>query len=191
MDASLMSKVKSIFNVVLLFPEIKICHVRQYTLTHHFVRRLIGFVVCCNAVNQQKQRRQRQQRHHGDFMRNQGHFLVLHELAEKRKIFKDCFNINSFDSDKQDLRRSCLLLQNYSGIYQPQNTFVQLLRRFLSFRTFEWCFSSLKKLACDIHKLPGSCFQVLLPNPIQSLYGNAAKIEYHLFYSAQITFHWQ
>ena len=70
MDASLMSKVKSIFNVVLLFPEIKICHVTQYTLTHHFVRRLIGFVVCCNAVNQQKHRRQRQQRHHGDFMRN-------------------------------------------------------------------------------------------------------------------------
>ena len=61
--------------VVLFFPEINICQVTQYTLTHHFVRRLIGFVVCCDTVNQQKQRRQRQQGHHGDFMPNEGHFF--------------------------------------------------------------------------------------------------------------------
>ena len=72
--------------VVLLFPEINICHVTQYTLTHHFVRRLIGFVVCCDTVKQQKHHRQRQQGHHRDFMCNEGHFLVLRELAEKEKV---------------------------------------------------------------------------------------------------------
>ena len=98
--------------VVLLFPEINNCHVTQYTLTHHFVRRLIGFVICCDTVNQQKHRRERQQGHHGDFMRNKGHFLVLHELAEKEKIYKERYNINRADGDKKDLRRHYFVLQN-------------------------------------------------------------------------------
>ena len=110
--------------VVLLFPEINVCHVTQYTLTRRFLRRLIGFVVCCDTVNQQKHRRQRQQGHHGDVMCNEGHFLVLHELAEKEKVYKDRFNINMTDLDKQDLRRRYFLLQHYSGISQPQDTFL-------------------------------------------------------------------
>ena len=106
-------------------------------------------------------------------MCNEGHFLVLQELAEKEKIYKDRFNINRVD--KKELRRRYFLLLNYSGVSQPQNTFVQLLRRFLSFRTFQlklrssllkWCFFSLKKLTCDVRKLPRSCFQVLHSNPI-------------------------
>ena len=73
MDTCIMSKVESIFAkmicAVLLLSEIYICQVTQYTLTHHFVRRrLIGFVVCCDTVNQQNHGRQREQGHHGDFM---------------------------------------------------------------------------------------------------------------------------
>ena len=34
-------------------------------------------------------------------MRNEGHFFVLHELAEKEKVYKDRFNINRADSDKK------------------------------------------------------------------------------------------
>ena len=62
MDAFVVSKVDQYLqrNVVLLFPEINICQVTQHSLTHHLVRRLIGFVVCCDTVNQQKHRRQRQ-----------------------------------------------------------------------------------------------------------------------------------
>ena len=37
-------------------------------------------------------------------MRNEGHFLVLHELAEEEKVYKDRFNINRTDGDKKDLR---------------------------------------------------------------------------------------
>ena len=77
-----------------------------------------------NTANQQKHRRQRQQGHHRDGMRNEGHFLVLHELAEKEKVYKERFNINTTDRDKQDLRRRYFLLQHYSGISQPQDTFL-------------------------------------------------------------------
>ena len=48
-------------------------------ITHQFVRRLIGFVVCCDRVNQQKHRRHGQQGHDRDFMRN-SHFFVLRDL---------------------------------------------------------------------------------------------------------------
>ena len=120
--------------VVLLFPEINICQVIQYTITYHFVRRLIGFVVCCDTVNQQKHRRRRQQGHYRDFMCNEGYFWVLRELAEKEKIYKDRFNINRADSEKQDLRRRYFLLQNYSGIFQPQDAQVSVC--FETFSTF-------------------------------------------------------
>ena len=123
--------------VVLLFSEINICQVTQYTLTHHFVRRLTGFVVCYDTANQQNQRRQRQQGHHRDGMRNEGHFFVLHELAEKGKVYKDRFNINRADSDKKDLRRRYFLSENNNGISQPQYTFLWLLSCFLSFLAFQ------------------------------------------------------
>jgi len=37
-------------------------------ITYHFVRRLIGFVIGCGTVKQQKHRKQRQQGHHRDFV---------------------------------------------------------------------------------------------------------------------------
>ena len=49
-------------------------------------------------------------------MRNEGHFLILHELAEKEKVYKDRFNINTADGDKEDLRRRYFLSENNSGI---------------------------------------------------------------------------
>ena len=122
-------------------------------------------------------------------MRNEGHFFVLHELAEKEKVYKDRFNINRADSDKKkDLRRRYFLLQNYREISQPQDSF------FVAFKTFclflhisvgalvNWCFLSPRKLTCDIHKLAGSCFKSCAQTRFWSLYGNAAKIEYHIFY---------
>ena len=62
-------------------------------ITYHLVRRLIGFVICCGTGNQQKHRKQGQQGHHRDFMRNEGHFLILHELAAE-KVYKDQVNRN-------------------------------------------------------------------------------------------------
>ena len=156
---------------ILLFPEINICQVTQYTLTHHFIRRLAGFVVCRDTVNQQKHRRQRQQGYHRDFMRNESHYLVLHELAEKEKIYKDRVNINRADGDNQDLGRRYFLLQNLWNFPASKHLCVA----FETFSVFSHtsvetlanrCFSSLKKLTCDIHKLPRSCFQVLHSSPI-------------------------
>ena len=99
-------------------------------------------------------------------MRNEGHFFVLHELAEKGKVYKDRFNINRADSDKQLRPARYFLLQNYSGISQPQDTFSVAFDTFSLFSHISvetlvnWCFFDFKKLTCDIHKLPGSCFQV-------------------------------
>ena len=52
-------------------------------VTYHFVQQVIGFVVCCDTVKHQKHCRQRQQGHHGDFMWNEGHFLLLREKFTK------------------------------------------------------------------------------------------------------------
>ena len=46
-------------------------------IRYRLVRRLIGFVICCDTVTQQKHRRQRQQGHHGNHVRNERHFLIL------------------------------------------------------------------------------------------------------------------
>ena len=53
-------------------------------------------------------------------MRNAGHFLILHELSEKEKVYKDRFNLNRAKGDKKDLRRGYFLSENNSGISQPQ-----------------------------------------------------------------------
>ena len=55
-------------------------------ITDHFVGRLIGFVICCGTVDQQKHRRQGQQGHHRDFVRNEGHFLILHEFSVEKRV---------------------------------------------------------------------------------------------------------
>ena len=70
-------------------------------------------------------------------MRNEGHFLILHELAEKEKVYKDRFNINRADSDKQLRPARYFLLQNYSGISQPQDTFSVAFDTFSLFHTFQ------------------------------------------------------
>ena len=159
--------------VVLLFSEINICQVTQYTLTNHFVRRLTGFVVCYDTANQQNQRRQRQQGHHGDFMGNEGHLLILHKLAEEEKVYKDRVNINRADGDKKELRRHYFLSENNNGISQPQHTFLWLPRCFLSFLAFQlksWSSGaflvSRNYLVTFKNSLDGGCFQVLHSNPI-------------------------
>ena len=70
-------------------------------------------------------------------MRNEGHFLILHELVEEEKVYKDRVNINRADSDKKDLRRRYFLSENNNGISQPQYTFLWLLSCFLSFLAFQ------------------------------------------------------
>ena len=49
-------------------------------------------------------------------MQNEGHFLILHELAVKEKVYKDRFNIKRADGDKKELRRRYFLSENNSGI---------------------------------------------------------------------------
>ena len=122
-------------------------------------------------------------------MRNEGHFLILHELVEEEKVYKDRVNINRTDSDKKELRRRYFLSENKSGISQPQYTFLLLLRCFLSFLAFQ-----LKLLSSGAF-LVSRNYLVTFTNSLEavfkscsqtrfwSLCGNCAKIEYHLFYN--------
>ena len=47
-------------------------------------------------------------------MRKEGHFLILHGLAEKEKVYKHLFNINRADGDKKELWRRYFLSENNS-----------------------------------------------------------------------------
>ena len=77
------------------------------------------------------------------------------------------------DGDKTDLRRRYFLSDWKITVEFPSHNllFCSFWDVFSLVTHFSWNFGqvvlfSLKKLSCDIHKLPGSCFQVLRWNPI-------------------------
>ena len=104
-------------------------------------------------------------------MRKEGHFLILHGLAEKEKVYKHLFNINRADGDKKELRRHHFLSENNDGISQPQHTFFVASEMFspisrISIETLvKWRFFSLKKLSCGFHKLNENLFSNLTLKP--------------------------
>ena len=131
-----MSEIKSIFDTKCRFNYSfqKLTDLSGNAVTHHFVRRLIGFVICCDRVHQQKHRRQRQQVHHRDFVRNEGHFLILRfTISLPGNVYKDHISkhLSRADCGKQIAQKRCYsLTQKLCGIFQ-------LLKHFLSFRKFK------------------------------------------------------